>query len=110
MPKAPYQRRNRPVGNGKIHWREDDHRRDPGRHPEPERPTEREIKALLAVQDGSSLAVAGARLGLSAPALGSILSHAYDRLKVKDLARHHLSRDRRELAIKICKDHGWWPE
>jgi DNA-binding NarL/FixJ family response regulator len=92
-----------------INWKKDDHRRDPGRHPEPEQPTEREIKALQAVQDGVSLTVGGARMGLSAPAIGSILSHAYERLRVKDLHKHHLSQDRRHLAIKVCRNHGWWP-
>jgi DNA-binding NarL/FixJ family response regulator len=93
-----------------ISWKQKDHRRDPGRHPGPEQPTPREIKALQAAEDGSSLTVAGARMGLSAAAIGSILSHAYDRLKVKDLAGHRLSQDRRAKAIKVCKDHGWWPE
>lgn len=98
------------INDGRVHWRPDDHRRDPGRHPEPEQPTPREIKALKAVEDGSSLSQAGKKLGLSSHALGAILSHAYDRLKIKDLASHRLSQERRALAIKVCKDHGWWPE
>jgi DNA-binding NarL/FixJ family response regulator len=93
-----------------INWKENDHRRNPGRHPEPERPTPREIRALQAAEDGSSLAVAGARIGLSAAAIGSILSHAYDRLKITKRWTQHLSQERRALAIKICKRNGWWPE
>ena len=91
-----------------INWKPDDHRRNPGRHPAPERPTPREIKALQAVQDGVSLTVAGARMGLTAQGIGSILSHAYDRLKIKSVPVHHLSQDRRALAIAICKRNGWW--
>jgi DNA-binding NarL/FixJ family response regulator len=93
-----------------IIWKENDHRRNPGRHPDPERPTPRELKALHAVQDGVSLAVAGARMGLSAQAIGSILSHAYDRLKIPKRWSQHLSQERRYEAIRICKDHGWWDE
>jgi DNA-binding NarL/FixJ family response regulator len=91
-----------------INWKKDDHRRNPGLHPEPERPTPREMRALHAVQDGVSLAVAGARMGLSAAAIGSLLSAAYDRLKIKDLGKHHLSRNRRDLAVRLCKKNGWW--
>lgn len=93
-----------------IKWKPDDHRRDPWRHPEPTRPTPREIRALQAAEDGVSLTVAGARIGLTAAAIGSILSGVYDRLKVKDLSEHHLSQSRRTKAIKVCRDHGWWPE
>jgi len=92
-----------------INFRKDDHRRDPGRHPDPERPTPREIRALQAAEDGVSLAVAGARVGLTAAAVGSLLSHAYDRLKIKDQGSHHLSQDRRRMAVNICKREGWWP-
>jgi hypothetical protein len=73
-------------------------------------PTPREICALKAVEDGSSLTEAAAKLGITAPALGSILSGAYARLLVKDMGEHHLSQDRRTMAIKICKENGWWDE
>lgn len=93
-----------------VNWKPDDHRRGPWRHPEPTKPTPREIKALQAVQDGASLTVAGERIGLSAPALASILSTVYGRLKVKDRSEHHLSQSRRAMAINVCKRNGWWPE
>lgn len=86
------------------------HRRDPGRHPDPERPTPREIKALKAVQHGAPLAVAAKQLGITRQQLGHILSHAYDRLKVKDMGQHHLSKERRSMAIDVCIRNGWWPE
>lgn len=74
------------------------------------KPTPREIKALKAVENGDPLTRACKQLGITAPALASILSRAYTRLGVKDLAHHHLSQSRRALAIKICKHEGWWPD
>jgi DNA-binding NarL/FixJ family response regulator len=89
-----------------IRWSANDHRRIPKNYPEP--PTPREIRALKAVQDGSPLTEAAEKLGITAPALGSILSGVYARLLVKDMGGHHLSQDRRAMAIKICKQNGWW--
>lgn len=92
----------------RINWRPEDHRRIPKNYPE--QPTPREIRALQAVEDGSPLTVAAPKIGLTAPALGAILSGVYARLLVKDMGSHHLSQDRRAMAIKICKREGWWPD
>jgi hypothetical protein len=92
----------------RIRWSADDHRRLPKSYPEP--PTPREIKALRAVQDGATLTEAAKELRITASALGSILSCVYARLLIKDLGSHHLSQDRRAMAVKICKEQGWWPD
>lgn len=92
-------------------WRApNDHRRLAHRHPDPERPTPREISALRAVEDGCSLTVAAQKLGIRREQVAHILSCVYDRLKVKDLSSHHLSHDRRAAAISICRREGWWPD
>lgn len=91
-----------------VRWKPEDHRRIPRNYPT--RPTTRELNALKAVEDGSPLTVAAPRLGITAPALGSILSAVYARLNVKDMGEHHLSQDRRRMAINICKREGWWEE
>lgn len=92
----------------RINWNPNDHRRIPKSYPE--QPTPREIRALQAVEDGSPLTVAASRLGIPVSSLGSILSGVYARLLVKDLGVHHLSQDRRRMAINICKREGWWPD
>ena len=74
------------------------------------RPTPREIRALKAVEDGSSLAVAADRLGIPRPALASVLSGLYLRLGITTRSPHRLSTDRRRMAVNICKREGWWPE
>jgi DNA-binding NarL/FixJ family response regulator len=81
----------------------------PGPKPS-ERPTPREIRALKAVQDGAPLSQAATGLGLTSRALASILSAVYARLQVKDRGGHHLSQDRRRMAIEICQQNGWWDE
>lgn len=73
-------------------------------------PTPREIRALVAVSDGCSLSVAADRLKIPVTSLSGILSIVYARLGVKDIPAHRLSHDRREAAIKACKDNGWWPQ
>lgn len=73
------------------------------------RPTPRELRALMAVADGCSLAAAAHRLDKPVPWLAHVLSRAYTRLGVKDFPCHRLSHDRRRLAIRICKTNGWWP-
>ena len=87
-------------------WRSTDHRRVPRMYPM--KPTPRELAALRAVADGSSLTKAAPDLGLTASALGSILSCLYERLVIKDLGEHPLSQDRRRMAVNICKREGWW--
>jgi hypothetical protein len=80
------------------------------RNPPTGRPTPREIKALKAVQDGSPLSVAAARVGMSTTSLGSLLSVVYRRLGIRRSAVHRLSKDRRRMAVNICKREGWWPD
>lgn len=75
-----------------------------------ERPTPREIKALVAVADGATLTGAARDLGWPVTLLAHVLSCAYRRLGVKDLPVHRLSHERRQAAIAICKARGWWPE
>lgn len=74
-----------------------------------ERPTPREIKALVAVADGAPLSEAARDLGWQTGHLAHVLSCVYTRLGVKDLPAHRLSHDRRHAAIRICKQRGWWP-
>lgn len=72
-------------------------------------PTEREIRALKAVESGRSLTEAGKDLGLTAAALSSILSRIYLRLSLPMVdSKTHFTHERRRMAINICKREGWW--
>jgi hypothetical protein len=72
------------------------------------RPYPKQLEALRTVADGCSLTEGARRMGIKSPALGALLSGAYSRLKIKDLGGHHLSQDRRRIAVNICKREGWW--
>ena len=73
-------------------------------------PTPRELKALRAVADGSSLSEAAQKLETTTSRLASVLSCLYLRLGITNRSSHHLSQDRRSMAIKIGKKEGWWTE
>lgn len=72
------------------------------------RPYPRQLEALRTVADGCSLTEGARRMGIPSASLGALLSGAYSRLKIKDLGCHHLSQDRRQMAISLCKQKGWW--
>lgn len=84
--------------------------------PKPWKPHPKQIETLQAVADGCSLGKAAERLGVPITMVASRLSGCYTRLGVKDpetdeeKQQHHLSQWRRYKAIKVCMDHGWWPE
>jgi DNA-binding NarL/FixJ family response regulator len=75
-------------------------------------PTPREIKVLRITADGCSLQEAAERLGppWTSSRISHVLSCLYTRLGIKDLATYHTRKDRRTMAINICKHEGWWPE
>jgi len=82
---------------------------DPG--PKPWKPYPRQMEALRALADGSSLSEAGQKMGgITAQAVSSLLSHAYSRLRVKDIPHPHHSTVRRDWAIRVCREHGWWED
>lgn len=74
------------------------------------RPTPRELRALMAVADGCSLAAGAHRLGRTVGWLAHVLSRLYTRFGIKELPGHRLSHDRRYMAVRICKANGWWPD
>jgi DNA-binding NarL/FixJ family response regulator len=74
-------------------------------------PTPRELRVLVACADGCSLQVAAARLGepWDDQRVSCVLTHLYRRLKIQD--RGYWGRkERRQLAVRICKANGWWPQ
>ncbi len=74
-----------------------------------QKPTPREMRVLRAVEDGCSLKVAAERLGIPVSQVSHILSSLYTRLKIKDLSTsYHTRKDRRRMAVSICKREGWW--
>lgn len=76
--------------------------------PKPWKPYPVGLAALHAVADGSPLTRAAEKLGVTAQVVSTRLSVTYDRLGIKDDARHnHHSHDRRYTAIKICLANGW---
>lgn len=91
-----------------------------GRRPlgdKPWKPYPSQLAALVAVADGCSLTTGGRKLDppVSHQQMAQRLSTLYDRLGIKEpqtpaeYDQHHLSQWRRWKAIKICREHGWWP-
>lgn len=84
----------------------------------PWKPYPSQLAALVAVADGCSLSAGGRKLDppVGQQAMAQRLSSLYDRLGIKEpqtlaeSGEHHLSQWRRWKAIKICREHGWWPE
>lgn len=78
----------------------------------PWKPYPSQLEALRAVADGCSLSEGGRKIGLEQQDMASRISSLYTRLGITadNAPGHHLSQHRRWVAIKICKDHGWWPE
>jgi len=78
----------------------------------PWKPYPRQIEALVIAADGWPVTEIARRMGVEPPAVGAILSGAYARLGItrENTPGHHLSHVRRQAAVKICKDNGWWPD
>ena len=77
----------------------------------PWKPHPRQIEALVIASEGVPVTEIARRMGVTPPAVGSILSGAYSRLGItwENTPGHHLSHARRQAAVRLCKIHGWWP-
>lgn len=75
----------------------------------PWRPHPQQIRALVIASEGVPVTEIAARMELTPQAVGAILSAAYDRLGVKDVPGHRLSHTRRQAAVQVCRERGWWP-
>lgn len=76
----------------------------------PWKPYPRQLEALKIADEGVPVSEIARRMGIKPPAVGAILSMAYERLGItpENTPGHRLSHVRRMEAVKICKARGWW--
>lgn len=71
------------------------------------RPAPRELEVLRAAAGGASLTEVARLTGLPRGRVAALLSECYAKLGVKDVPCHHLSQDRRCVAVQVAAERGW---